>query len=57
MKNRKLLQLLKDNARAEGPIAIRMDATETDVHVYVNDVIESYWGASATALITALAPQ
>lgn len=44
MKNRKLLQLLKDNARAEGPIAIRMDATETDVHVYVNDVIDSYWG-------------
>lgn len=57
MKNRKLLQLLKDNARAEGPIAIRMDATETDVHVYVNDVIDSYWGASATALITALAGQ
>ncbi|MFK5282192.1 ATP-dependent Clp protease proteolytic subunit, partial [Lacticaseibacillus paracasei] len=36
---------------------IRMDATETDVHVYVNDVIDSYWGASATALITALAGQ
>lgn len=55
MKLNKLMQLLKDNARAEGPAAIRMDATATDAHVYVNDVIDSYWGASAAALITALA--
>ena len=57
MKLNKLMQLLKDNARAEGPAAIRMDATATEAHIYVNDVIDSYWGASATALITALAGQ
>lgn len=57
MKLNKLMQLLKDNARAEGPAAIRMDATATDAHVYVNDVIDSYWGASAASLITALAGQ
>lgn len=55
MKLNRLMQLLKDNARAEGPAAIRMDATATEAHVYVNDVIDSYWGASAAALITALA--
>lgn len=57
MKLNKLMQLLKDNARAEGPATIRMDATDTEAHVYVNDVIDSYWGASAAALITALAGQ
>ena len=51
----KLMQLLKDNARAEGPAPIRMDGTDTGAHVYVNDVIDSTWGASAAALITALA--
>lgn len=57
MKLNKLMQLLKDNARAEGPAPIRMDASATEAHVYVNDVIDSYWGASAAALITALAGQ
>ncbi|MDO8777078.1 MAG: Clp protease ClpP [Burkholderiaceae bacterium] len=57
MKLNKLMQLLKDNARAEGPVAIRMDATATDAHIYINDVIDSYWGASAAGLITALAGQ
>jgi ATP-dependent Clp protease, protease subunit len=57
MKLNKLMQLLKDNARADGPAKIRMDATDSEVHVYVNDVIDSYWGASAQALITALAGQ
>ena len=57
MKLNKLMQLLKDNARAEGPAAIRMDASATEVHVYINDVIDSYWGASAAGLITALAGQ
>ena len=37
MKLNRLMQLLKDNARAEGPAAIRMDATATEAHVYVND--------------------
>jgi ATP-dependent Clp protease protease subunit len=57
MKLNKLMQLIKDNVRAEGPAAIRMDATDTEAHIYVNDVIDSYWGASASALITALAGQ
>ena len=53
-----LLQLFKDNARAEGPAAIRMDATtDTEAHIYLSDVIDAYWGANATALITALAGQ
>ena len=58
MKLNKLMQLLKDNARAEGPAAIRMDATDpsaTEAHIYVADVIDSFWGASAKDLITALA--
>ena len=57
MKLNKLMQLLKDNARAEGPAAIRMEANTTEAHVYVNDVIDSFWGASAASLITALAGQ
>ena len=57
MKLNQLMQLLKDNARADGASIIRMDVTSTDAHVYVNDVIDSYWGASATALISALAGQ
>ena len=57
MKLNKLMQLLKDNARAEGPAAIRMETTGTDVHVYIDDVIDSYWGASAKSLITSLAGQ
>jgi ATP-dependent Clp protease protease subunit len=54
MKLNKLMQLLKDNARAEGPAAIRMDASATEAHVYINDVIDSFWGASAAGLIAAL---
>lgn len=57
MKLNKLMQLLKDNARADGAAPIRMDASATEVHVYVDDVIDSYWGASAKALISALAGQ
>ena len=57
MPTRKLLQLLKDNARNEGPAPIRADATATDAHVYINDVIDAFWGASAASLITALVGQ
>lgn len=57
MKLNKLMQLLKDNARAEGPAPIRADAAGNDLHLYVNDVIDSYWGASNTALVEALAGQ
>lgn len=57
MKLNKLLQLIRDNAtaRAEGQPAIRFEATsDTEAHVYVYDVIDSWWGASATALVDAL---
>lgn len=58
MKNhRKLLQLLQANAkpRAEGVPAIRLDATQDEPHVYIYDVIDAWWGASAAGLIEALA--
>lgn len=55
MKLNKLMQLLQQNARAEGARVIRMETTDTEGHVYINDVIDSYWGASAAALVTALA--
>ncbi len=57
MKLNKLLQLLRDNATArnEGQPAIRLDTTsDADAHVYVYDVIDSWWGASAAALVEAL---
>ncbi len=57
MKLNKLMQLLKDNARAEGPKAIRLDTSATEAHIYVDDVIDSFWGASAKALISSLAGQ
>lgn len=48
------MQLLKDNASAEAP-AIRSEAQDDGTHVYVYDVIDSYWGASAAALVAAFA--
>lgn len=56
MKLNKLLQLLRDNAttRAEGTPAIRTETTDTEAHVYVYDVIDAWWGASAAALVDAL---
>lgn len=54
--NRKLLQLLGENARADRAApSIRADVAGDVAHVYVYDVIDSYWGASASALIEALA--
>lgn len=57
MKMNKLLQLLRDNAaaRAEGEPAIRVETTADASHVYVYDVIDAWWGASATGLLTAFA--
>lgn len=56
MKPNRLLQLLRDNARAEGPAPLRMEAAaDGDAHLYVYDVIDSFWGASANSLIKALA--
>ncbi|MFK5283009.1 hypothetical protein ACI3PL_25920, partial [Lacticaseibacillus paracasei] len=53
----KLLQLIKDNAdgSAEGKPAIRSEASDTELHVYVYDVISSWWGANAADLVAALA--
>lgn len=56
MKINKLMQLLKDNARADAaPTALRCEAAEDGAHIYVYDVIDSYWGASAASLVSALA--
>jgi ATP-dependent Clp protease protease subunit len=56
MKINKLMQLLKDNARADAaPAALRCEVADDGAHVYVYDVIDSYWGASAAALVSALA--
>lgn len=55
MKQNKLMQLLRDNVRAQAPAKLRADATADGVSIYVNDVIDSDWGASSAALIPALA--
>lgn len=59
MKHRQLLQLLRDNAapRAEGtPPAVRSETTgDGQAHVYVYDVIDAWFGASAAGLVQALA--
>lgn len=57
MKVNKLLQLLRDNAKnsAEGVPPIRTESTDTEAHLYVYDVIDAWWGASAAALIASLA--
>jgi ATP-dependent Clp protease, protease subunit len=56
MKINKLMQLLKDNARADAtPTALRCEVTDDGAHIYVYDVIDSYWGASAASLVSALA--
>lgn len=56
MKINKLMQLLKDNARAEGDApTIRAEVADDGAHIYVYDVIDSYWGASAASLVSALA--
>jgi ATP-dependent Clp protease protease subunit len=52
----KLRQLLDANARADASKpAIRADASGEVGHVYVYDVIDSTWGASAKDLVQALA--
>lgn len=48
----KLLQLIANNAKADKPPSIKAEAGK----VYVYDVIDRDWGASAKALIEALAP-
>jgi len=51
----KLRQLLANNARPNNALpSVILDASGDVKHVYVYDVIDSYWGASATALVEAL---
>lgn len=56
MNPNKLLQLLRNNAttRAEGQPSIRTEVADGDAHVYVYDVIDAWWGASAAGLVDAL---
>ena len=57
MKPNKLLQLLRDNA-ANGAAARTLRAEAGDdasVNIYIYEVIDPYWGASAAGLIAALA--
>lgn len=51
----KLLQLLRDNAARDGaPAPIRSQAGDGCVDIYLYDVIDPYWGASAAGLVEAL---
>ena len=55
MKN-KLLQLIDDNARSKKTAAsIRSEASGDVAAIYVYDVIDSYWGASAKGMVEAFA--
>lgn len=54
MKPNKLLALLRDNARNEAVAPLRAETTDTEAHIYVYDVIDAWWGASAASLIKAL---
>jgi ATP-dependent Clp protease, protease subunit len=52
----KLMQLLRDNATRNeaGPPPIRSETGPQCVDIYVYDVIDPFWGASANALLQAL---
>lgn len=53
---KKLLQLIKDNARADGAgSSVRMESQGDTAHIYVHDVIDAWWGASAEQITKALA--
>ena len=55
MKINKLLQLLRDNStRNEAAPSIRSEAGDGCVDLYIYDVIDPHWGATANALIQAL---
>lgn len=54
MKINKLMQLLRDNAQAEGPAKVRCQANADSVDIYVYDAIDPYWGATAQGMIDAL---
>ena len=50
----KLMQLLRDNAARNDAPKIRRAAGDNRVDIYVYDVIDPYWGATAAGLIEAL---
>jgi ATP-dependent Clp protease, protease subunit len=52
----KLLQLLRDNARADASAAdLRAEYSENEAHFYLYDAIDAWWGVSAQMLVDALA--
>lgn len=54
--SRQLLQLLRDNAtRNEVVPSISADMSASEAHIYLYDVIDAWFGASAESLIAALA--
>ncbi|MEY4416870.1 MAG: hypothetical protein RIQ53_4163 [Pseudomonadota bacterium] len=54
--SKRLLQLMRANARETAAPAIRLDASgDGPATVYLYDVIDSYWGANAAELSKALA--
>ena len=56
MKTNKLLQLIKDNARSPSePPALRAEKADDGVRIYIDDVIDSWFGASNAELVKALA--
>lgn len=55
--NKQLMQLLQNNANAAAKQPLRVSADATEAHIYVMDVIDSFWGASAKAMIEAMAGQ
>lgn len=56
MKKHQLLQLIKDNAANPAAAqAIRLEAAADEAHLYISGVIDPDWGASAEALVKALA--
>lgn len=53
MKLNKLMQLIKDNSGSEVR-KIRSEMTDNEAHIYIYDIIDSDWGASASGLVAAL---
>jgi ATP-dependent Clp protease protease subunit len=57
MQKNKLLQLLRDNARNDGTksVALRAEKSDESTAIYVDDVIDPYFGVGAKALNEAFA--
>ena len=50
----RLLQLLRDNATRE-PTGLRMEASADATTIYLYDVIDPYWGISASEVVKQIA--